>query len=242
MIHTYMGATFFKFKQFTVHHDLCAMKVGTDGVLLGAWAHAHNPGHILDIGTGSGLIALMLAQRFDARITAIDIDKNAFMQAEINFNNSNWQNRLQASHISLEEYELSNTTKFDLITSNPPYFIDSLKNPDKNRQTARHAENTFHEDIIRFSVEFLSPSGKLCIILPVVEGELFIETATKHQLHCTKKTAVIPKPQSAAKRLLLEFSKEHSGCENSTLTLETTNRHEYSPEFTSMVKDFYLKL
>lgn len=237
-----MSNSFFNFKQFKVEHDLCAMKVGTDGVTIGAWASADNPGSILDIGTGSGLIALMLAQRFNAQITAIDIDKNAFRQAEINFSNSPWGNRLKAYHYSLEEFSQTNTTKFDLITSNPPYFIDSLKNPDKNKQTARHAEDAFHEDIIRFSAKFLTPEGRLCIILPVSEGENLIELAPAHQLFCIRKTTIIPKPNAPAKRLLLAFSKNNSTCQNSELTIETNIRHEYSSEFTGMVKDFYLKL
>lgn len=237
-----MGNPFFKFKQFTVHHDLCAMKVGTDGVLLGAWANAGNPRQILDIGTGSGLIALMLAQRFGADIKAIDIDENAFRQAKINFENSSWKDKLKAEHISLDDFAGRNSEKFDLITSNPPYFIDSLKNPEKGRQTARHSEDDFHGDIIRFSKKFLNPNGRLCIILPVTEGELFIETALTHQLYCVNKTAVIPKPNALPKRLLLEFSTQFTSCKNKELTIETSNRHEYSPEFTSMLKDFYLKL
>lgn len=237
-----MGASFFSFKQFTVSHEHCAMKVGTDGVLLGAWASADSPEHILDIGTGSGLIALMLAQRFNAHITGIDIDSNACYQAQLNFINSPWQNRLQAIEFSLSEFSKHNTTKFDLIVSNPPFFVNSLKNPNQQRTLARHAFESFHQEIVSFALQTLSKDGKLCLILPIPEGEELIRYALSVQLYCTRKTYVLPKPGANAKRLLIELSPENNACLTNNLLIETDTRHVYSDDFAKLLKDFYLKL
>ena len=133
-----MSNPYFRFKQFTVYHDLCAMKVGVDGVILGAWADCRNIKYSLDVGTGSGLIALMLAQRSEAYIHAIDIGENAYKQAEINFNNSPFHDRLSLEQIAFQDF--SSSIKYDLIVSNPSYFVHSLKSPDKNRSLARHNE------------------------------------------------------------------------------------------------------
>jgi len=135
-----MPNPWFQFKQFTVWHDKCAMKVGTDGVLLGAWADMEQARSILDVGTGSGLIALMAAQRnLTAAITAIDIDESAIIQARENFDRSPWVNRLTAEPISLEDFAGSTDAMFDVIVSNPPYFHQSLHSPDKKRTLARHS-------------------------------------------------------------------------------------------------------
>jgi tRNA1Val (adenine37-N6)-methyltransferase len=147
-----MSNPFFHFKQFTIYHNLCAMKVGVDGVLLGAWADCRNAGYILDAGTGSGLIALMLAQRSNAIIHAIDIDENSCNQAEINFTNSPFHDRLSVEHISFQNY--FPPVRYDLIVSNPPYFANSLKSPDKNRNLARHDEFLPIEVLIKKALHY----------------------------------------------------------------------------------------
>jgi len=237
-----MGAPFFSFKHFTVYHDKCAMKVGTDGVLLGAWADVRNAANILDIGTGSGLIALMLAQRSKAIITAIDIDENAVIQAKINVENSKWNDRIQLIEADLNTF--CNTTKqqFDLIVSNPPYFKNSLETPDLSRTMARHASANFHHEIIFSAKKLLTDNGRLCLILPVNEGNDCIIFAQNNGLFCSKKVLVFPKPNSLAKRLLIEFSKQETTCYESEITIESEARHYYSDEFCALVKDFYLKL
>jgi len=237
-----MGAPSFSFKQFTVFHDKCAMKVGTDGVLLGAWADVQQVSKILDIGTGSGLIALMLAQRCDAKITAIDIDKNAVIQAKINAENSPWANRINVIASDLKEFSNTSTHQFDLIVSNPPYFKNSLEAPEISRTLARHATSDFHNEIIISSIKLLTNNGKLCLILPVVEGNECIRFAQKNGLNCSKNITVYPKPNSAAKRLLIEFSKQKATCFESEITIESSVRHCYTNEFIDLVKDFYLKL
>ena len=238
-----MGNPYFKFKQFTIYHDLCAMKVGVDGVLLGAWANAENAERILDIGTGSGLIALMLAQRNqNALIDAIDIEESAIRQAEINIQNSAWKERIKAHEISLQDFVSTAKNKYDLIVSNPPFFVDSLKTPVKERTSARHTDNLTHEELILLSKSLLAPNGKLCIILPVKEGNLCKIFAEKSGLFCSKMVTVFPKPKAEAKRLLFEFSTEKKEMKTSELMIETEIRHQYSAEFIELAKDFYLKM
>jgi tRNA1Val (adenine37-N6)-methyltransferase len=237
-----MPNPYFSFKKFTVYHDKCAMKVGIDGVLLGAWANVKNTQKILDIGTGTGLIALMLAQRSNADILAIDIEETAIIQALENISNSPWHKRIRASQTSLQKYTKSATEKFDLIVSNPPYFINSTKAPEENRNTARHTDSLTHEDLIDKSIQLLNPTSKLCIILPVSEGLECISYAESKGLFCTKLVMVFPKSNVPAKRVLIEFSREFAPREISELQIETDTRHHYSPEFTALAKDFYLKL
>lgn len=237
-----MPNSYFSFKQFSVYHHRCAMKVGIDGVLLGAWAPVKNTANILDIGTGSGLIALMLAQRTNATITAIDIEPNAIIQANENIVNSPWKERILAEEISLQEFARRESVKFDLIVSNPPYFVNSLKTPDENRTTARHTDSLTHKELMVNAKKLLASKGKVCLILPVNEGLQCVELAKTIDLHCHKMVYVHPKPDAEAKRLLLEFGFEPVDVKVSKLEIETAQRHQYSEEFTALAKDYYLKL
>ena len=219
------------------------MKVGVDGVLLGAWADVENAEQILDIGIGSGLIALMLAQRNShAQIDAIDIEDSAVRQAEINVECSLWKERIKVRHISLQNFAATAPNKYDLIVSNPPFFVNSMKTPEKERTNARHTDRLTHEELIFLSKSLLAPNGKICIILPVKEGKLCIDYAEKSELFCSKMVSVFPKPNAEAKRLLLEFTAEKTETETGEITIETEIRHQYSAEFTNLAKDFYLKL
>jgi len=237
-----MSNPYFRFKQFTVFHDKCAMKVGIDGVLLGVWAPIGDAKNLLDIGTGTGLIALMLAQRSSAMITAIDIDQDAVYQAGQNVLNSPWKDRVAVQRSSLQEFAANEADTFDLIVSNPPYFVNSLKNPDKNRTTARHTDSLPHEELINDSLKLLSAEGRLCIILPVNEGLQCVDFALSKGLFCSKLVKVFPKPGVTAKRLLLEFGFTKADTVVSELVIETEERHHYSTEFSVLAKDFYLKL
>ncbi|MFV0390685.1 MAG: tRNA1(Val) (adenine(37)-N6)-methyltransferase [Paludibacteraceae bacterium] len=236
-----MSNPYFKFKEFTVFHDKCAMKVGVDGVTLGVWADVSDAKTILDVGCGSGLIALVLAQRSDARITAIDIDKNSVIQTKENVENTIWKDRIRVIHASFQRFIDNNPEEFDLIVSNPPFFINSLKNSDANRTLARHNESLTHLDLICGSIKMLSDTGKIALILPVVEGEQFVVLAEKQGLFCTKKTTIFPNPEKSAKRLLLEFRRDCKDCIETDLTIEKV-RNVYTPEYAGLVKDFYLKL
>lgn len=219
------------------------MKVGIDGVLLGAWAPVDSSANrILDVGTGSGLIALMLAQRSNAMIDAIDLDEGAVRQAEMNVAASNWNNRIRVHHQSLQRFAETQTKLYDLIVSNPPFFISSLKAPDEARTIARHAYTLTHEELLKYASELLKTTGRMCVILPVAEGLRCVESARKFGLYCHQCVHVYPKPKSEPKRVLLEFGFTARETQLSSIEIETAERHQYSAAFTALAKDFYLKL
>jgi tRNA1Val (adenine37-N6)-methyltransferase len=228
----------FRFKQFSVQHDLCAMKVGTDGVLLGAWTDVSEARTILDVGSGSGLIALMLAQRSRASIDAIDVDWNACRQAEINFANAPFSHLMRIIHSNLKDYFPD--LKYDLIVSNPPYFVNSLKSPDAGRSIARHTDDLNFEDLIAHSSRLLSEKGKLSLILPADTCDTIQTLAKKHSLFLTRKTLIRPTADRPPKRILLEFSAENCPLKNVTELFIEQSRHVYSAEYIALTGDFYL--
>lgn len=218
------------------------MKVGIDGVILGTWSDINNAKNILDIGCGSGLIALMLAQRSNAQIMAIDIDADAIIQTNENFSNSPWSNRLEAQNISIQDFTKSQELKFELIVSNPPFFVNSLKTPDEKRCLARHTDTLSHADLILHASKVLAAEGKICIILPIKEGLECVNYAKSIGVFCNKILYVHPKPNVEAKRLLLEFSFSDLSMTIDKIEVETDVRQQYSAAFTALAKDFYLKL
>ncbi len=231
----------FQFKQFAIQQSECAMKVGTDGVLLGAWTDINGAKNILDVGSGTGLISIMLAQRnSESKITGIEIDKKAVEQSKENAKNSPWGERIQFVEGNFCHYKFEQ--KFDLIVSNPPYFVNSLKNPNKERQTARHTDTLSPQELISVSAKLLNENGRLCVIYPILEGEKLIELAQEFRLFCTRKTIVFPRADLPPKRLLLEFSFKNSKQEENTLFIEKEQRHDYTDEYVALTKDFYLKM
>lgn len=237
-----MANPYFSFKQFTVFHHQCAMKVGIDGVLLGAWASVENSHRVLDIGTGTGLIALMIAQRSDAQIDAIDISPDAVLQATENVQQSPWENRISVQEMALQRFSHKGEGGYDLIVSNPPFFVNSTKAPLENRNTARHTDTLTHEGLLQHALRMLNPGGRICIILPIPEGRAAIASAACLGLYANKVITVFPKPGGEAKRLLLEFSTNKNDQMSDQLFIESTTRHQYSEEFSLLAKDFYLKL
>lgn len=236
-----MANSWFQFKQFKVDQGRTAMKVGTDGVLLGAWTNVYGANHILDVGTGTGLIALMLAQRTEnALITAIDIDTNAAIQASENVVASPWAERITVSSADFNDFCKDKQCMFDLIVSNPPYFKQSLQSPGKSRTLARHDQSLSHESLINHALRLLNEEGRLSVILPYVEGSVFIALAASKGLFCIRKTNVLPTPTSDVKRLLLEFSREQSKMMEDNLVIEEGGRHAYSKEYLDLTRDFYL--
>ena len=235
-----MPNPYFAFKQFTVRHDRCAMKVGTDGVLLGAWTDLSHSRRILDIGTGTGLIALMLAQRcMDAQITAIDLDSAAVEQAQENIQASPWKDRIEALQQDICTYHPNGT--FDTIVSNPPYFIDSLKCPDGQRSTARHTDTLDADRLIGKVSELLTSDGRFSIILPAEQTEDLIRVAGEKGLHPSRQTWVITRPGLSPKRILMEFRKIPVTLQPDELVIEL-ERHVYSEEYIALTKEFYLKM
>ena len=238
-----MANPYFRFKKFTVYHDKCAMKVGTDAVLLGAWADTSFCRNILDIGTGTGIIALMLAQRSQATVEAIDIDKEACVQATENAAASPYTERIKVVYASCADFAASNQQKrYDLIVSNPPYFINSLKCPDNKRTVARHTDTLLLSDLIREAQTLLSPSGRIALVLPYERLEEVKALASANHLYICRQTDVIPTPGAAPKRLLVELSTTEENIKNrDTLTIEEA-RHQYTPEYIALTKEFYLKM
>jgi tRNA1Val (adenine37-N6)-methyltransferase len=237
-----MSNPYFSFKQFTIYHDKCAMKVGVDGVLLGVWADVAFAKSILDIGIGTGLISLMLAQRCGANITGIDIDAGAVLQARENVGNSPWSGRVEVLELPLQQFAHTSDRRYDLIVSNPPYFVNSLKAPSESRTTARHTDTLSHENLIDGASKLLTADGRICLILPVIEALQCVEYAQSKGLFCSKLVKVFPKPNVDAKRLLLELSVASMRRIETELTIESDVRHQYSPDFIALAKDFYLKL
>ncbi|MEI6754151.1 MAG: tRNA1(Val) (adenine(37)-N6)-methyltransferase [Paludibacter sp.] len=236
-----MPNPYFSFKQFTVFQGRCAMKVGIDGVLLGAWTSVEGCKNILDVGTGTGLIALMLAQRTEALIIGIDIEKDAVDQAIENVKNSPWKEQINILEQSFQDYANTSNERFDLIISNPPYFVNSLKAPTENRSTARHTDSLSHRELIENAMKILSPIGRISLILPLNEGIECIRIAKSLRLFCSKRVNVYPKRNGEIKRLLLEFKTAQAETEVTPLIIEES-RHQYSAEFTEIAKDYYLKL
>jgi tRNA1Val (adenine37-N6)-methyltransferase len=235
-----MANSWFQFKKFKVEQEKSAMKVGTDGVLLGAWA-CKNGKSILDVGTGTGLIALMLAQRFeDAEITAIDIDKHAAEQAYENVCNSPWSDRISVECADFNIFRKEQAGCYDHIISNPPYFKQSLKSNSRSRSLARHDMLLTHDMLIVESVRLLNDGGCLSVVLPYVEGSVFIALAATKGLYCTRKTNVYSKPDSEIRRLLLEFRKVKQNLVEDSLVIEEKGRHSYSKEYLELTGPFYL--
>lgn len=235
-----MPNPYFQFKQFTVWHDKCAMKVGTDGVLLGAWANVCNVDSVLDIGTGTGLVALMIAQRSSASIRAIEIDGNAAIQAVENKERTPWKDRITVEHTDFKEY--NSDKKYDLIVSNPPYFTDSLVSPDKKRSTARHANELTFGELIEGVSRLLAPNGAFSLIIPTDNLSKMEEIASAFNLYPARQTHVLPKPGSAPKRTLVTFTfGEKENIETDELIVELS-RHQYSTDYISLTKEFYLKM
>ncbi len=231
----------FHFKKFSVRHDRSSMKVGTDGVLLGAWVDVTNASHILDVGTGTGIIALMLAQRTkpSVQIEAIEIDQHASEDANENFISSHWSERLTLHHDPVQNF--TSSKQFDLIVSNPPYFISSFKPPHAQRTVARHTESLSFIDLINAAKRLLSEKGKLNVVLPYTEGLQFIVLATENGFYCSKKWSFRARKEKPIERWLLEFSKDKTSPEEGEILLYSSGE-EWSEGYQKLTKEFYLKL
>lgn len=233
----------FQFKQFKVRQDRCAMKIGTDGVLLGAWSSLkQQPDSILDIGAGTGVIALQMAQRSAASlIDAVEIDEDAFEQCTENFEASPWSDRLFCYHASLQEFASEIEESYDLIISNPPFFSEEIKTGDPSRDMARFEESLPFEHLIICVAHLLSETGKFSIILPKHQQERFTNLATASELFLNRVCDVKGSPKAAVKRVLMEFSFQPKEVLTESLILEIS-RHQYTAEYIALVEDFYLKM
>lgn len=238
-----MSNNSFKFKQFTVNQDNCAMKIGTDAVLLGAWTNIENkPISVLDIGSGTGVIALMLAQRTHAElIDALEIDENAYEQCVENFENSQWSDRLFCYYASLQEFTEELDDKYDLIVSNPPFYQDNYKSDNTQRDLARFYDAMPFEHLIICVSKLLSENGIFSVIIPFKEETHFIDLASKANLFPNRILNVKGTPLTKTVRSLIEFSFIKSEIKTKELIIETS-RHQYTQDYINLTKDFYLKM
>lgn len=233
------GGDSFVFKQFIVKQNKCAMKVGTDAVLLGAWADLPPSGRVLDVGAGTGIIAMMLAQRCMAHIDTIEIDIDAYKQALENCNNCKWKDRLSVHHKSFQDYTSSAHEKYDAIVTNPPYFSNSLKASSESRTTARHTATLTFKELIDGIKSLLHLKGTFAIILPSKEAEEFTEIAIENELFPIKMMRIQTTATKPAKRVLMQFAFHRKSFSESTLIIEKTD-HSYTPDYKHLTREFYL--
>jgi tRNA1Val (adenine37-N6)-methyltransferase len=234
-----MSNPWFQFKQFRIEQEKSALKVGTDGVLLGAWCEVTNTKHILDVGTGTGVIALMLAQRSEAEIHAVEINGEACLDAKNNFEKSPWADRFKLFHTDFNHFSQSSPSHYDLVVSNPPFFEKSLKSADPASSAARHDLYLSFPQLITGAKSVLTELGRLAVIIPAGAFDDFRETARLSGFFLLRKTIVIPKIGKQTKRILLEFSlSRHFPDENELVIL--IDRDTYSEDFIGLTKDFYL--
>ena len=226
----------FQFKKFSIEQQKSAMKVGTDGVLLGSWTSCELKDFVLDIGCGTGLISLMIAQRnLDINIVGIDIDTLSCQEAQFNISNSNWSDRIKICNIPLQRFK--SVRKFDLIVSNPPFFPPSKL--DQARDIARHGNKLSFEELIKYTSRLLSKQGFFSTIIPVYYEDYFFQIAKKYGLFCNRACYIKGNQMVKTKRLMLEFSFTNSQATKEYLTIEKS-RHTYTDRYIALCKDFYL--
>lgn len=214
------------------------MKVGTDGVLLGAWADPGNAARILDIGTGTGLLALMMAQRSSATIDAIEVDENAVEQARENVLDSPWADRITVHYCSLQDYNPA--VKYGLILSNPPFYSGLQSSPDYHRSVARQGMDLDLGQLFERTSKLLDNDGRICLILPSEQEESVAKIINDLGLHCNRRMIIQSNPGKSPIRIMLSVERSAGSIQNEILSIELDQRHHYSPEYIRLTKDFYL--
>ena len=228
----------FKFKEFIIHQNNAAMKIGTDGILLGAWADLSDKKKGIDIGSGTGVISIMLCQRNEIlEIDSIEVSEKAVLDAKKNIKNCKWNERINLIHKDLRLFSTEN--KYDLIISNPPYFQKSLKPKDLGRLKARHEVSLNYKDVLNFSEKHLLKKGTINLILPIDQKQEVIEYAGKFGLYINKECIVFPKPNKNPHRLLIELSKTKKILESQSLIIENDGRHNYTDNYKKLTREFY---
>jgi tRNA1Val (adenine37-N6)-methyltransferase len=230
----------FHFKKFSIAHDRSTHKVGTDGVLLGAWVGIDGVSKVLDIGTGSGVIAIMLAQRTSSgtAIDAVELQKHDAEQAAMNVKNSPWPQKVSVIHSAIQDFDPPH--RFDLIVSNPPFFRNSWLPPDESRSTARHSHQLTFTDLLENISRLLSPGGRFAVVLPFTEGTQFIRLANALDFHVFRKLTFRSRHDKPIERLLVEFSRNQIEVKSEELVLYA-EKEEWTEEYRALTKGFYLK-
>ena len=234
-----MGLPSFRFKQFEVWHDRCAQKVGTDGVLLGAWAKADECENILDIGTGSGLIALMMAQRAPkAKVVGIEIDEAAAQQAQENVSKSPFQSRIEIVQSDVRDY--SSPVAFDCIVCNPPFFVEETLPDDSQRAMARHTAHLAFLELIEVVSRLISPTGTFNVILPTSSANDFVNQCFMNGLYLVRQCRISTVVNKKPKRVMLSFSKTGKGDYNTETIVLQERDGSRSEAYQKLTEDFYL--
>ncbi len=230
----------FTFKKFSLSDSHCAMKIGTDGVLLGGFASGFTSSRVLDIGTGCGLIALMIAQKSTARIHAVEIDPEASLQAAENFRNSPWYDRLQVFTCAIQDFKAPGEASYDLIVCNPPFFQNSLQSKTPERSIARHNCNLTFEVLFKSSSYLMAPGAKLIIICPANQEMDAVNSARDENLFLTHKVHIHPNPKHAAKRVICVLESEPiNKVKEESMTIETNTRHHFSNTYKKLLEDYH---
>ncbi len=230
----------FRFKKFEIDDTDCTMKVGTDAVLLGAWVYYKNPRHILDIGSGCGIIALMMAQKFSmARINAVEIDEMSCIRARKNANHSPWPEQIQMIHSSLQEYLNKNSPKYDLVVSNPPFFSKSLLPENKKYVFAKHTKKLDYATLLHAVKCLLTPSGACFVIIPYEAISVFNKEVYMAQLFYNNDLIIFPKPGKPANRAILKITKSKIPTDTKKLLIRNS-KNTYTADYKELTKDFYL--
>ena len=233
----------FNFKQFQIVQDHCTMKVNTDGILLGAWADFKDAKKILDIGTGTGLIALMAAQRTpEASVVGVEIEPQSYQDALLNAINSPFADRLQITLDSIQNYALIGEQQFDHIISNPPFFTGGTFSANENKANVRHAIKLPHGDLLNSVNKLMTPRAFFSVILPFIEGLRFIELAERSGIKVVRMAELRPRPSKPIERLLITFNKSGGKIEKEEMCIYANEGNRYSQEFIELTKDFYLDL
>ena len=234
--------SYFQFKQFRIVQERSAMKVGMDGVLLGAWANATEAKRMLDVGSGTGLIALMLAQKNAlAEIEAIEIDRDAGEEAAFNVQQSEWSSRIKMYCQSFQEFAAETENKYDLIVSNPPFFSNGVKAPDGTRAQARHADALPLDVLISGAAKLLNENGRIALVLPVEQLSEVENLAKPNSLFLSRLCKVKPNPVKPDFRVLVEMTNRPASLQEEKLMIEFERHHDYTPEYRELTKEFYLK-
>jgi len=235
-----MANSYFRFKQFKVFQEKSAMRVNTDGVLLGAWADVSGVQRILDVGTGTGVIALMVAQRSpNAMVDAVEIDPPSAEEAAGNVTLSPWADRIKVVCASFQNFASSAEFQYDLIVSNPPYFNRSLKPSDGRRTITRHTDTLPTPALLEGATKLMLPGGRFCGIFPYAEGNVFIAQASHYGLFCSKKLNILSKPGGRTLRMLVQLEAERMATAESSLCIHTVDG-SFSKEYRNLTSEFYM--
>lgn len=235
----------FRFKQFTIEQDRCAMKVGTDGVLLGAWADVARAERILDVGTGTGVIAIQMAQRTDdgVQIDAVEIDEDSYEQALENVDRCVWSERVSIHRGSIQDFaKRTRSTTYDLIVCNPPFFSGGVLSDNHSRNVVRHTVKLPHGDLLMAVKKLLSRDGRFCVILPRMEGLRFREMSAQYGLHCTRTTEVRSRSEKPVERLLLQFERTERDEQRDQVVIQKSDvRNDWTDDYLALTGEFYLE-